>query len=621
MILNKKGQGALEYLMTYGFALLIIAIVIGVLIFMGILKAPSAGTCTGLEKLAYEDHTIDSNGNFMLFLRNGTGMQITDVEATPEGDFSGNCNASSATVNATKDFNVVCFNTGVSAGQTYAGKIRIEYKRRLAEHVETATCTGTAPLGGIVLVGGPLPGNQAPDANLTASAYSANIGAFITFYGNTSSDPDGNIVNYAWDFGDGNTVASGTSIMYHAYSGAGTKNIALTVTDNNGATDANTIGVSISAGSYTSLATGLNSQRKLVRNANGNRIYLIYENGGNPSKIYFTQSDNNGSTWSTPVNVSNNPAASKYPSIDINSSDGLHVVWMDYKYGNGEVLYKSCSGDCSNVGNWGVDVNVSNNSGSSGVPVIDINSTNGINVVWEDSTYGISEILYKSCSGDCGIAGNWSADVNVSNNSWASHYPSLDINSTDDLHIAWNEGIGGDNEILYKTCSKDCENYSNWSSDVNISNNPGISIASSIAISNDNKVHVVWHDDTSVSSISVRYKNCSSNCGASASWGDDFNVTDANGIYPTIAFDSYNNIYVLWMDDNATAGKSNINTRKRQSNGTWDANIIKTTDGNNNAFPNAAKSLLPGAPYSYLQYVYTIGFTTPYNVVFVSEAT
>src|SRR3989338_5599582 len=184
----------------------------------------------------------------MLFLRNGTGMQITDVEATPEGDFSGNCNASSATVNATKDFNVVCFNTGVSAGQTYAGKIRIEYKRRLAEHVETATCTGTAPLGGILLVGGPLPGNQAPDANLTASAYSANVGTYIAFYGNASSDPDGNIVNYAWDFGDGNTVASGTSIMYHAYSGAGTKNIALTVTDNNGATDANTIGVSISAG-------------------------------------------------------------------------------------------------------------------------------------------------------------------------------------------------------------------------------------------------------------------------------------------------------------------------------------------------------------------------------------
>src|SRR3989338_9853299 len=151
MILNKKGQGALEYLMTYGFALLIIAIVIGVLIFMGILKAPSAGTCTGLEKLAYEDHTIDSNGNFILYLKNGAGMQIVINSTLPGADFSGSC-TSPTVVNATKDFNVVCTNTGISAGQTYAGKITIAYMRKNARHTESATCTGTAPLSGIFLV-------------------------------------------------------------------------------------------------------------------------------------------------------------------------------------------------------------------------------------------------------------------------------------------------------------------------------------------------------------------------------------------------------------------------------------------------------------------------------------
>ena len=122
---TNKGQAALEYLTTYGFALVIIAIVIGVLIFMGILKVPSAGTCTGLEKLAYADHTIDSNGTIILYLENGTGMRITITSIFPEGDFSGNCSATPATVNAAKDFNIVCTNTGISAGQTYAGKITI----------------------------------------------------------------------------------------------------------------------------------------------------------------------------------------------------------------------------------------------------------------------------------------------------------------------------------------------------------------------------------------------------------------------------------------------------------------------------------------------------------------
>ena len=122
MLKSQKGQGALEYLMTYSWALVAIAIVIGVLIFMGILKAPSAGTCTGLEKLAYEDHTIDSNGTFILYLKNGTGMQISISSVLPGADFGGSCSSPNV-VNATKDFNIVCFNTGISAGQTYNGKI------------------------------------------------------------------------------------------------------------------------------------------------------------------------------------------------------------------------------------------------------------------------------------------------------------------------------------------------------------------------------------------------------------------------------------------------------------------------------------------------------------------
>ncbi len=145
-MLNKKGQAALEYLMTYGWALVVIAIVIGVLIFMGILRAPTAGTCTGLDKLAYQDHTMSNAGSFALYISNGTGNQITNVAATSGGDFSGSCTPDSNTVNATRDFNIACASTGVTSGQTYQGSVTITYTRGgKGSHTETATCTGTAP--------------------------------------------------------------------------------------------------------------------------------------------------------------------------------------------------------------------------------------------------------------------------------------------------------------------------------------------------------------------------------------------------------------------------------------------------------------------------------------------
>ncbi|MDH3646054.1 MAG: PKD domain-containing protein [Gammaproteobacteria bacterium] len=66
--------------------------------------------------------------------------------------------------------------------------------------------------------------------------YAAQVGESITFDGSGSSDPDGNIVTYAWDFGDG--TAMGTGVMpTHAYSAAGTYDVTLTVTDSDGLTD------------------------------------------------------------------------------------------------------------------------------------------------------------------------------------------------------------------------------------------------------------------------------------------------------------------------------------------------------------------------------------------------
>jgi len=56
----------------------------------------------------------------------------------------------------------------------------------------------------------------------------------ITFNASLSYDPDGHIVSYEWDFGDG-TKASG-SVVNHTFTAPGTYRVTLTVTDNEGLT-------------------------------------------------------------------------------------------------------------------------------------------------------------------------------------------------------------------------------------------------------------------------------------------------------------------------------------------------------------------------------------------------
>jgi len=77
--------------------------------------------------------------------------------------------------------------------------------------------------------------NKSPVAIFTESAETVYINETITFNATESYDPDGVIVNYSWDFGDGNT-ATGVTVS-HAYADNGLYLVTLTVTDNDGATD------------------------------------------------------------------------------------------------------------------------------------------------------------------------------------------------------------------------------------------------------------------------------------------------------------------------------------------------------------------------------------------------
>ncbi len=95
--------------------------------------------------------------------------------------------------------------------------------------------------------------NQPPEAQVTASRQVAKVGQDITFDGSGSTDPDGEVRSYRWDFGDGTSSAgvsaSGTgeqaASVDHSFDSAGEKTVTLTVMDDQGAVDSAQVTVSV----------------------------------------------------------------------------------------------------------------------------------------------------------------------------------------------------------------------------------------------------------------------------------------------------------------------------------------------------------------------------------------
>jgi len=77
--------------------------------------------------------------------------------------------------------------------------------------------------------------NRPPVADFTESAETVDTGEDIHFNATVSYDPDGDIVSYFWDFGDGNNATGVTAT--HSYVDNGTYIVTLAVTDDEGATD------------------------------------------------------------------------------------------------------------------------------------------------------------------------------------------------------------------------------------------------------------------------------------------------------------------------------------------------------------------------------------------------
>lgn len=115
----------------------------------------------------------------------------------------------------------------------------------------TASLTITDDRGGVSVADVAItvadPPNVVPTATITASCSAL----LCTFDGSSSADPDGTVVGYDWDFGDGQS-ASGASVQ-HTYGEAGSYLATLTVTDDDGATGSTTAAVDTLAPSASAL--------------------------------------------------------------------------------------------------------------------------------------------------------------------------------------------------------------------------------------------------------------------------------------------------------------------------------------------------------------------------------
>ena len=273
---------------------------------------------------------------------------------------------------------------------------------------------------------------------------------------------------------------------------------------------------------------------------NQNNVYVVWtdDTTGN-GDIYFKRSVDNGTTFGSTENLSNNPGNSTNAQITLNQNN-VYVAWTDDTTGNGDIYFKR---SVDNGTTFAESENLSTNSTSPSTGPQISAAGNNVYVVWQDVASGSHEIFYRH-SNNTGerFRGVSELSKTRSIDGESALYPRISA-IANNVYVVWQDKVSGNNEIFLRESNDGGNKFSGIK---NLSrNNTGDSITPHIASSGEN-VFVVWTDsEPGKAQIYARASNDSA-----ASFGGIKNVSWSSGMSydPQIALGGNNSLYILWED-------------------------------------------------------------------------
>jgi hypothetical protein len=165
-----------------------------------------------------------------------------------------------------------------------------------------------------------------------------------------------------------------------------------------------------------------------------NNVYMLWQDSVPPGytnyDIFIKTSNDNGTTFGTTVNLSNNPGFSEHPQI-ATYGDNVYAIWADDSSGNREVLFtRSLDKGIS----FESISNVSNNTSDSFNQEIAVFGDD-VYVLWLDrGENGDTNILFRASADGGATFGN---TVAISNNANEETFPKVAAYEGN-VYIAWN---------------------------------------------------------------------------------------------------------------------------------------------------------------------------------------
>jgi hypothetical protein len=286
------------------------------------------------------------------------------------------------------------------------------------------------------------------------------------------------------------------------------------------------------------MTPGSSGGPSITADSSGNPHVVWYDNTLGSREIYYMKSTDGGATWTTAKRLTWTADNSWDPAIVAGSSGKLYLVWYEETPGNWNIYFK-CSTDGGTT--WTTNKRLTWTSGDSLWPSIAVDSSGNLHVVWSHNPPSMPLEIYYRKSTDGGAT--WTTSKRLTWTAQGSEGPAIAADSSGHLHVVWYDSTPGNVEIYYKAS---LDGGGTWTASKRLISNSGDSYSPDIAVDSSGNPHVVWFDDTP-GNREIYYKKSTDGGGT---WGSAQRLTSnsADSEYPAIAVDTSGNPHLVWGD-------------------------------------------------------------------------
>jgi len=284
-------------------------------------------------------------------------------------------------------------------------------------------------------------------------------------------------------------------------------------------------------------------QPKILQ-ANDWKIWVVWHSYRTVNvELFYKTSIDGGLSWSVDTRLTNNPATDGTPAIMQSQNGTIWVFWASDRTGNYDIFYKATS---NNGLSWSSEVQLTDDPGKDVAPAALQTADGKIWVVWTSRRTLNDELFYKTSS-DNGLT--WTNDIQLTFNGAEDRYPSIFQAKNGTIWLTWATNRDGTTnfEIYYKTSSN---NGGSWSAETRLTRDSNVDTSPSVTQAKDTTVWILWDSDRNKLPGGISQTDLYYNVYNGVSWSGEtrFTTNESDDMQGHIT-QGKTDLFITWVSD------------------------------------------------------------------------